>query len=52
MSDSKQVTKSKRKGRAPALQAGGQGFESLYLHSSVKTLDKKNCTLKTSYKNI
>ena len=22
-------------GRAPALQAGGQGFESLYLHSSL-----------------
>ena len=24
-------------GRAPALQAGGQGFESLYLHGSAET---------------
>ena len=32
-------------GRAPALQAGGQGFESLYLHSQCKL----RCTLKTTY---
>ena len=25
-------------GRAPALQAGGQGFESLYLHSADESL--------------
>ena len=29
-------------GRAPALQAGGQEFESLYLHHTIKS-----CTLKT-----
>ena len=38
-------------GRAPALQAGGREFESLYLHSDsdkhiVKTIQ---CTLKTAY---
>ena len=27
-------------GRAPALQAGGQGFESLYLHQRTKCVEK------------
>ena len=34
-------------GRAPALQAGGQGFESPYLHSQDLILQKR--TLKTAY---
>ena len=38
-------------GRAPALQAGGQEFESLRLHSSVKNIVTLNCTLKTSYRD-
>ena len=36
-------------GRAPALQAGGQEFESLRLHCDYKTVIT-SCTLKTSYR--
>ena len=38
-------------GRAPALQAGGQEFESLHLHLSSEYIsdDKQVCTLKTAY---
>ena len=32
-------------GRAPALQAGGQEFESLHLHLHIRAF----CTLKTTY---
>ena len=34
-------------GRAPALQAGGQEFESLHLHS--ESQDSEFCSLKTEY---
>ena len=36
-------------GRAPALQAGGQEFESLRLQSKSKDFINKDCTLKTTY---
>ncbi len=41
-------------GRAPALQAGGQGFESLHLQLAVKQFIARKRTLKTAYreKNI
>ena len=38
-------------GRAPALQAGGQEFESLRLQSKSKDFMNKDCTLKTSYRD-
>ena len=40
-------------GRAPALQAGGQEFESLRLHyQRMKIISAEKCTLKTSYRMI
>ena len=36
-------------GDAPALQAGGQEFESLRLQSKSKDFMIKDCTLKTTY---
>ena len=36
-------------GRAPALQAGGQEFESLHLHLSAGNRADKARTLKTTY---
>ena len=40
-------------GRAPALQAGGQEFESLRLHyQRTKIISAEKCTLKTSYRMI
>ena len=38
-------------GRAPALQAGGQEFESLRLHHQERLMKEKPCTLKTSYRD-
>ena len=35
--------------RAPALQAGGQRFESVILHSIVATLYKKRCKRSLTY---
>ena len=38
-------------GRAPALQAGGQEFESLHLHSD-RELSRETCTLKISHREL
>ena len=37
-------------GRAPALQAGGQGFESPHLHSIERSIARKTCKQQVAYR--